>query len=58
MNRTYVEDLKDPVEVLPPGRNRIFIALGVQDPRDNMTFIPIDDLLLDLGYSPATSETW
>ena len=50
---TYVEDVKDPSEVLPPTRNRIFVDLRMEDPRDRMSFTLVNDLPLDLGHSPA-----
>jgi hypothetical protein len=48
---TYVEDLKDGMEVLPPGSNRIFIALRMQEPGGRVPFLMFDDLPLHLCHS-------
>ena len=56
MDSTYVEDVEDSIEVPVPPRNRIFVRLGVETPRDRMSFTLFDDLLLDLGHGP-TIET-
>ena len=45
--------MKDPIEVLAPSRNCIFVCLRVEDSRDRMSLALVDDLPLDLGYSPA-----
>ena len=50
---TYVEDVKDPSEVLPPTRNHIFVDLRMENSRDHISFALVDDLPLDLGHSPA-----
>ena len=52
-NRTHVEDLKDPIEVLFPNSNRIFVILRVESSRGRMSFTLLDDLPLDPGQSPA-----
>ena len=48
----YVEDLKDPIEVRPPGRDSILIVLCVEMPRNSVSFSLLDDPLLDLRHSP------
>ena len=50
---THVEYVEDPVEVLPPTRNHIFVGLRMEDSRDRMPFTLVDDLPLDLGHSSA-----
>ena len=45
--------MEDPVEVGPPGNNRLFIVLRVEEPRDSVSFTPLDDLPLNLGHSSA-----
>jgi hypothetical protein len=52
-NRTHVENLRNPIEVLSPSSNRIFVALRVEDSKDRVSFTPFDDLPLDLGQSPV-----
>ena len=49
--RIYVENMKDPVEVLPPGGDRLLIILRVQEPRYRISFAHLDDTLLDLSQS-------
>jgi len=53
MERTHVKDLKDPVQVQPPGRNRFLIALRVEHPREPISFTLLCDVPLDLGHSPT-----
>ena len=50
---THIEGVKDPVEILPPTRNHIFVPLRVEGSRDRTSFTLVDDLPLDLGHSPA-----
>ena len=40
-DRTYVEDLKDLVEVQPPGGHRLFVVLRVEASRDRIPFTPL-----------------
>ena len=51
---TYIKDMKDPVEARPPARDCLFVVLRVEDLRHPASFAPLDDVLLDLGHSPAT----
>ena len=51
--RTHVEDMKDPIEVQSPGRDRLFIILRVEHPRQPVSFTPLFDVPLDLGHGPA-----
>ena len=53
---TYVEDVEDPVEVQPPGRDRPLIVLRVKNSRDRILSTPLDDAPLDLGHSPAIAN--
>ena len=51
---THVKDVKDPVEVQPPGGDCLFVALRVEKTTDRISFAPaLDDVPLDLGHSPA-----
>ena len=45
--------MKDPVEIQPPGRDRIFISPRVDSSRDCVPFALLDDVPLDFGHSPA-----
>ena len=54
---TYIEDVKNPVEVLAPSHNRILVGFRMGEPRDRTSFTLADDLLLDLGHSPMI-EPW
>ena len=47
---TYVEDLKDQLEVLFPTRNRIFIAHCVEESGSHISFALLDNLLLYLRH--------
>ena len=51
--RTHVEDMNNPVEVQPPGGNRLIVVLLVETSRDRISFTPLDDVLLDLGHNTA-----
>ena len=48
---THVKDIKDPVEVRPPGRDRAFIILRMEHPSDTTSLTLLDDVLLDLRHS-------
>jgi hypothetical protein len=50
---THVEDVKDPIEVLPPSSNHILVVLRAKESRDRISFSPLDDLPLDLGHGSA-----
>lgn len=50
---TYVEHVKDPIEVLLPTSNHIFFILRAGDPRGRILFSLLKDLPLDLGHSSA-----
>ena len=41
-DRTHVEDLKDLVEVQPPGGDRLLVVLRAQVPRDRTPPTPLD----------------
>ena len=49
LNRTYVEDVKDPDKILLPGSNLTLIALGEDESMYRIPFALIDDLPLDIG---------
>ena len=50
-SRTYVEDVKNPDEVLLPCSNPVLIALGEDKSMYRIPFALIDDLPLDIGQS-------
>ena len=54
--RMYLKDMKDPVEFQPPGCDRIFITLRMEHPSDPITFIQLDDVLLDIGHSSVVGN--
>ena len=56
VNRTHVEDVEDLGEVQPPGSDRPFIALRVEESRDGVPFPPLDDLPLNLCHSPVIQD--
>ena len=52
----HIKDLKNSVQVQPPGSDRFSVrVLLVQKPRDWILFTPLDDVRLDLDHS-ATVE--
>jgi hypothetical protein len=53
IDRTYIEDLKDPHKVLLPTRNLVFVVLGEDESEDCTPFTPLDDLPLHLHQSSA-----
>jgi hypothetical protein len=52
-DRTYVEDLKDPDEVLPPNCNVLLVDFPVENPRGHVPFTLLGDFLLDRDHSSA-----
>lgn len=50
---THVKDMKDPVEVQPPGGDRVFIALCVENARNWVPLGVFDDLFLYLRHGPT-----
>jgi len=53
VNRTHVEDLKNPGEVQPPSGDHFFIVLCVEESRHRIPFTPLDNLPLDFRHDPA-----
>ena len=53
MDWTHVEDVEDPVEILPPSSDCTFIAPRVEETRGWIPFSLLDNVLLDRGHSPA-----
>ena len=51
--RTYVEDLKDPIEFSPPGRNLFSIDLRTDKARDWVALALLCDIPFDLCYGSA-----
>jgi hypothetical protein len=54
--RTHVKDMKNPVEIQPPGIDRLVVVLLVETSRDHISFTPLHDVLLDLGHSSAVKS--
>ena len=54
--RTHVKDMEDPVEVQLPGGDHFFIVLRVEVSRDDVSFTPLDDVLLNLGHGPLVES--
>ena len=50
---THVKDMKDPVEIQPPGRDRLLVVLCVEHPGDPISFTPLHNVPLDLSHSSA-----
>ena len=51
--RTHIEDMKDPVEVQFPSPDRILLSLAAWTIRDRVPLALLDDLPLNLCYSPS-----
>ena len=49
--RTYIEDMKNPEEVLLPTRDHIFTTLAVEESRTHVPFALLDSLLPNRGQS-------
>ena len=49
--------MKNTVQAQPPGLNRLFIVLLVEKPGDNISFPPLEDILLNPGHDPVI-EIW
>jgi hypothetical protein len=52
-NRTHAKDLKNPIEVQPPGGNHLLVVLRVKSSRYHTPFAPLDQLPLDICHRPA-----
>ena len=52
-NRTHLKNMKDSIEVRPPGSNRGFILLRVENTRDRISFFWLDGTPLNLRHGPA-----
>ena len=50
---THLKDMKDSIEVRPPGGNRGFIPLRVENTRDRISFFRLCHTPLDLCHGPA-----
>lgn len=50
---THVEDMEDPIEVLLPTSDRIFVAPCAENSRDRASFTLFDDIPLNLSHSSA-----
>jgi len=56
-DRTHLEDLKDLVEVQPPGSNHLFVVIPVEKSRDRIPFTPLDELLVNIYHGPVIEGT-
>ena len=50
-DRTYVEDVKDSIEIQLPASNLLLIVLRVEQSRDRISSALLDDLPLNFGHS-------
>ena len=50
---THLKDMKDSIEIRPPGGNRGFILLRVENARDRISFVRFGDAPLDLCHGPV-----
>jgi hypothetical protein len=53
INRTHIEDLKDPNEILLPTRNLVLVVLGEDESEHSTPFTPLADLLLHFYQGPV-----
>ena len=51
--RTYLKDMRDSIEIRPPGNNRVFITLRVEKTRDGVSSVRFHNALLDQRHGPA-----
>ena len=49
-DRTYIEDMKDPIKVLPPSSNLILVVLCMQGLRGRIFLAQLDNLVLYPGH--------
>ena len=54
---THVEYMKDPLEVRPPGGNRLFVVLRVEMSGNYVPFSPLDDVPMNLSRGPAIESS-
>ena len=45
--------MKDPIELLLPSSNLVFVIFHAEEPADQASFSQVDDFPLDPGYSSA-----
>jgi len=53
---THVKDLKNLVQVQPPGGNRFFIFLRVETPRNRIPSAPLGEPRLNVCHCPAIED--
>ena len=56
-NRTHVEDMKDPDEVLLPSRNLLLVALREDESHRCIPFTLLRDFLLDPCHGSAIKKS-
>jgi hypothetical protein len=52
-DETHNKDLKNLVEVQPPGGDCLLVILRAETPRNDVSFTPPDQLLLNCYHSPT-----
>ena len=50
---THIEDLKDPIKLQLPGRNRIFILPRAEESKDTVALASFGDILFYICDGPA-----
>ena len=50
--------MKDPIQVLPPSGNLIFVILRVEGLGGRISFTQFDDFFLDLPHSSGLRAQW
>ena len=49
--------MENPIEVQPPGSDRLLLALCMVTSRDRIPFTPLDNVPLDLVHSPTIESS-
>ena len=52
-SRKYLKNVKNPIEIRPPGSNRDFFALRAENTRERVLLVRPDNALLDQRDGPA-----
>ena len=55
-NRTHLKNMKDSIEIRPPGSNRGFVLLRVENTRDRISSVWFDGAPLNLRHGPAIDD--
>lgn len=54
---TYIEDVKNPVEVRPPDRDFLFVVLRMENAGNGVPFAQLEDVPLDLRDGAEIKNT-